>query len=182
MDSPPSTPPPQTLKVAECEALTGNSTRQRLSPDPSLERRLFHESSLMQLQWHRDPPADSIGLLERRFTDGGRSQWVFLDGKTEDEGLDDVVSQEYCASPSVGEPRVRVHATRAERRWRTLLVCALHAASLPSPAPCHAYPSVPFAFRALVRACAARAAPGGLATCYRGPWGPAFAPVLSCSA
>ena len=31
---------------------------------------------------------------------------VFLDGKTEDEGLDDVVSQEYCASPSVGEPRV----------------------------------------------------------------------------
>ena len=158
------TPPSHLPKRAECEVLTGEGSRLRnRSLDQSLGRRLFDETGSPEQQLQpKDTPTGSFELVEKRFMDSGRSQWVFLNTEeTENEGGDRVAGK--ACHARVREPRVRIHTTRAERRWHTLLARALSAASQPPLTPGHAPPPVPFAFP-LVHACAARAAPGGMAT------------------
>ena len=154
------TPPSHMSKRAEREVLTGDGSRHRCrSLDQSLGRRLFDdEASGPDLE---GAPGDLTRLIEKRVVDGGRSQWVFCDAEqVEDEASVGGAGQ--ACGARLREPTARLHTTRAERRGRVLLVHALRAASQPPRIPGRV-PPVPFAFP-LVRACAARAAPGGLAT------------------
>jgi hypothetical protein len=94
--------------------------------------------------------SDSSSLIEKRFVDGGRSQWTFLKAEgIEDQVSDNVAGQAYHAR--LRQPRIRLHITRAERMWHTLLVRALRAASQQQlmVTPCR----VPPAFWCCVPAC-----------------------------
>ena len=157
--------PPSHLPERACGVLTGDGSRQRRrSLDQSFGRRLFGDETNSVSPKEEYSVSDCSNLIEKRFVqDGGRSQWTFLEA----EGVDDQVSDNVAGQayhPRLREPRIRLHITRAERMWHTLFVRALRAASQQQlmVTPCRVLPA-PFAFP-LVRACAARAAPGGMET------------------
>ena len=147
------TPPSHLSKRAECEVLTGEGSRLRnRSLDQSLGRRLFDETGSPEQQLQpKDTPTGSFELVEKRFMDSGRSQWVFLNAEeTEDEGGNRVAGK--ACHARVRKPRVRMHTTRAERRWHTLLARALSAASQPPLTPGHAPPQCHSRFHSCVLA------------------------------
>jgi hypothetical protein len=70
--------PPSHLPERACEVLTGDGLRQRRrSLDLSFGRRLFGDETNSMSSKEEYSVSDGSSLIEKRFVDGGRSQWTF---------------------------------------------------------------------------------------------------------
>ena len=103
--------------------------------------------------------SDSSSLIEKRFVDGGRSQWTFLKAEgIEDQVSDNVAGQAYHAR--LREPRIPGCTSLGQSGCGTRSLCVrsvLHhsSSSWSHPAVCLQCPLRSRLF-ALVRACAGR--------------------------